>query len=268
MKQFIAEVFPDKNGRMELSGKDFHYLAEVRREPEGTVIQVRLPDGTLSPFRIEKTGRNPKTVILIQEKGKPAENSRIEEGKEENFPHILLFQWILKSHAMDLVIRQAVETGVSDIIPVIGEHCVPSVKPETKNSRWERIVREARQQSGSPVCSRILPVVSTSGISKILGEENSGEILKLMLSEIPGESGTVHGCLGRFSRKTGGLKTVVLAVGPEGGMSHSETDNLIALGFEKIHFNTNVLRAETAALYGLAAVQNSIMELSKWQLKE
>ncbi len=265
MKQFISSVFPDKTGNINLSGKDFHYLVEVRRETEGTVIQVRLPDGNLFPFKIGRIDRDKKNVCLSKEASSPEDSAA---DNANMFPRIILFQWILKSHGMDLVIRQAVETGVEAVIPVAGENCVPSVKPEERNSRWERIVREARQQSGSPVASRIQPAVSPSGIPELLGALQPEETLKLMLSEIPGESGTIHESIGGFCKKNGGIKTVVLAVGPEGGMSRKEAGDLISAGFEKIHFNTNVLRAETAALYGLAAVQNSMMEISKWQLKE
>ncbi|MDE7139967.1 MAG: RsmE family RNA methyltransferase, partial [Treponemataceae bacterium] len=66
-------------------------------------------------------------------------------------------------------------------------------------------------------------------------------------------------------------KTVVraaLAVGAEGGISPQEIAQLCAGGFVPIHFETNILRCETAALYGIAALQNAMTEKHVWQCRE
>ena len=51
-------------------------------------------------------------------------------------------------------------------------------------------------------------------------------------------------------------------------MSRTETDMLRSAGFQSLHFKTNVLRAETAALYAVAAAQTIINEADQWQLPE
>ena len=48
---------------------------------------------------------------------------------------------------------------------------------------------------------------------------------------------------------------IALAVGCEGGFSPKEFEILKQADFLPLHFNTNVLRAETAALYGIAVLQ-------------
>ena len=63
-------------------------------------------------------------------------------------------------------------------------------------------------------------------------------------------------------------ETVTLAVGPEGGMTPGEMERLQNAGFCSVHFRTNVLRAETAALYGIAAVQTALTERVSWQPNE
>ena len=50
-----------------------------------------------------------------------------------------------------------------------------------------------------------------------------------------------------------------MAVGSEGGISPEEVKLLQEKGlFHPIHFAVNILRCETAALYGIAAVQSAI----------
>ena len=54
-------------------------------------------------------------------------------------------------------------------------------------------------------------------------------------------------------------------VGPEGGLSPSETRLLRENGALPIYLGSRVLRAETAAIYGLAAVGTIIRERTEWQ---
>jgi 16S rRNA (uracil1498-N3)-methyltransferase len=51
-----------------------------------------------------------------------------------------------------------------------------------------------------------------------------------------------------------------IAVGTEGGMSDDEIQLFIDVGFARVHFATNILRVDTAALYGMAALQTACME--------
>ena len=48
-------------------------------------------------------------------------------------------------------------------------------------------------------------------------------------------------------------------MGSEGGISPAEVEILQKEHFEPIHFDVNILRCETAALYGIAAVQSAIL---------
>ena len=59
----------------------------------------------------------------------------------------------------------------------------------------------------------------------------------------------------------GKIKRAAIAVGSDGGISPEEVKLLEEKGlFVPIHFAVNILRCETAALYGIAAVQNEINE--------
>ena len=59
-----------------------------------------------------------------------------------------------------------------------------------------------------------------------------------------------------------------MVVGAEGGISPEEINELQDNGFIPIHFDTNILRCETAALYGVAAVQTVLGEKDLWLFKE
>ena len=265
MKQLISQGFPDGDGGLKLEGSEFHYIAEVRREAEGSILHIRLPDGVVRPFKIERIDRQRKELYLS------LAGAAVDEVV--TLPRLILFQWILKSNAMDLVIRQAAEVGASLVVPVAGRRCVPRIKPGERMERWERIIKEARQQSGSAVSTSVAPVTAVEGVRDELCNVGGMDAnLLIMLDEIDGGGKALHERV--LAATKGGAANAgeacgfaaALAVGPEGGMTADERAALAACGFEGVHFNTNILRAETAALYGMAALQNAIMELDKWQL--
>ncbi|HPS44440.1 MAG TPA: RsmE family RNA methyltransferase [Treponemataceae bacterium] len=287
MRQFLLDQPLEPGERVTLEGSDFRYLVQVLRLAPGDTVEARLPDGTLASLAVERLDARAKTVALRRPACPRAEASpsapesgvsanraaaSIRAGESmpplpeipEGFPRIILFQWILKGPKMDQVIRQATETGVSAIVPVSGERCLPREGDSSgRAARWARIVREARQQSGSPVATVVASPVSVGAIGGIWADVSSGRRASaLVLTEAPLARKTLHEYLDI------GMEIVALATGPEGGMTADELGGLERAGFSAVHFRTNVLRAETAALYGIAAAQSAIMESEKWQLKE
>lgn len=65
-----------------------------------------------------------------------------------------------------------------------------------------------------------------------------------------------------------GTIKIAIAVGCEGGISPNELEILRGAGFVPVHFATNILRCETAAIYGIAAVQTAVTERNLWCLKK
>lgn len=281
MRQLVLEHSPDRNGRLLLEGGDYRYLVQVLRKSEGDEVEARLPDGSLSTMRIAAVNRKDRTVSLSSGNMHVSDDPAGIPGElpilpgtsmpslpvmPEGFPFIVLFQWLLKGPKMDQVIRQATETGVALIVPVAGSRCLSrdaGSVGDGKTGRWDRIVREARQQSGSAVSTRILSPVPAGEIAGLWNGLSAGiPSAALVLTEAPLARKSLHEYL------VHGVGAAALAIGPEGGMTAAELDLLSEAGFVAVHFRTNILRAETAALYGIAAVQSALTESEKWQLKE
>ena len=75
MRQFIVSSLPDKNGIITIKGKDFRYLRQVLRVKIGDMINVRLPDGTLSNTTVCNILENQKQIQLqICQKGSADES--------------------------------------------------------------------------------------------------------------------------------------------------------------------------------------------------
>lgn len=275
MRQFISSEFPDKKGFLRIYGKDFRYLRQVLRLKSGDMLVVRFSDGTLRNTTVCKIDENSRE-ILVQicgnlEKTENSCDDDITRGTkaqeiQKSLPdtEYFLFQYIAKPVKMEQIIRQATECGVKFVVPVSGEFSqkqnVLSMQ-HSKKERLERIVREARQQSGSPVETEILEPLTT---------EEAVLFWKKSTSSLSAEEKNVAVALWERSEKTVSLKEIfdaeknkkikkiAIAVGCEGGISPEEIDALISAGFYAVHFPGNILRCETAALYGIAAVQSAL----------
>ena len=181
------------------------------------------------------------------------------------FPRLLLLQGMPKGAKMDLVVRQATEAGVAAVLPLLSGRSLARGDPKGEEggaarvARWERIVREAMQQSGSSTRTRIFEPMLLAELPAVLAslDLKPGDP-RILLHEAPLAQSSMHGYL------TGASDAVALCVGPEGGFAPDEVDFLLGEGFMPLRFAGAVLRAETAAIYAIAAAQIILSERSSW----
>lgn len=271
MRQFVADSQLDLQGCLTVEGKKLHYLTNVLRLSVGDMIYVRLPDGKLRNMTVAKFDETKHKVILQvaganQETKKSFAKADPVESKNED--EIWLFMFEAKPPKMDLIVRQATECGISRIIPVEGAFCQKgSVESARKKSspgddRWQRIITEAREQSGSAVDTRIMESRSLEKALELW--KKTSEITAadaFVLYERTEHSVTLHEGI----KKNNDAKVHALFVGAEGGISPEEIELMLKNNIQCIHFATNILRCETAALYGTAALQNALTEKKVWK---
>ena len=264
MRQFILEKQSIKNGLIVLDGKDFRYLRQVLRVKTGDMVNVRLPDGNLENTTVAKIDDKGKTITLQICAGgdhsltRGVQSTEIEGTLPDT--EYWLFQFLPRPQKFEQIVKQATECGVAKIIPVIGEYSEKSSLNsfESKVERLDRIVKEARQQSGSPVNTVVekpAPLSTAISIWKSAQDSQAGNALGFVLSERDEGIGTIRDII----QNTKDVTRICIAVGSEGGISPSELQSLVEEGsFHPIHFSGNILRCETAALYGIAAVQTAV----------
>jgi 16S rRNA (uracil1498-N3)-methyltransferase len=183
-------------------------------------------------------------------------------------PPIILFQGLPKGAKIDLIIRQATEGGLSEVIPFESEYSAVKIKAgmEEKIRRWERIIKEARQQSGSVIPTGVSAPCTVDGLLGYWTEliTNFPQGVGILLHQepaLPLAQGTFHDYLSNDP------EFVVLAVGPEGGFSPGEAARFMAAGFKPVVMGSTILRTETAALYAAAAVRIILLESASWTPK-
>ncbi len=162
-------------------------------------------------------------------------------GHEATGPAVTLYACLLKGEKFEWVLQKATELGVTVVVPVISERTVAG---GTKPDRWERIVREAAEQSRRAR----LPLlhVPQSWATAVAGA--AGHDLALVPWE-EAERAPLPTVLITQARQAA---RVALLIGPEGGLTAAEVAGAAAAGVLPISLGPHILRAETAALAALA----------------
>lgn len=157
--------------------------------------------------------------------------------------HVTLVLSIFKFDRMEWAIEKCTELGVARIVPAIARrteaHLAAAVVKRVE--RWRRIALQAAEQS----CR-----ISPPEISQPLKLKDAAAIpggLRILLSETEKEV-TLKDALQLPSREG----NVVLAFGPEGGWTGEELKLFQEAGWVSASLGSTILRAETAAIAGLA----------------
>jgi 16S rRNA (uracil1498-N3)-methyltransferase len=260
VRQYISQKNLDSDGLLSIIGKDFRYLKNVLRLKSGDMIYVRLPSGNLQAMTVCLIDEKSKKIILqtcdLSDQINYLENQPEETENIEKCEYIL-FMALPKSSKFDLIVRQATECGISRIIPVETAFSqAGSEKINFRSDRFERIIREARQQSGSPVDTKIQNCLTIKEAADLWHKESQSlkeeESLGVVLYERNDSTVTFKQAVNNKEN----LKKTALFCGSEGGISPEEVELLKKSGFIPVHLKTNILRCETAALYGIASLQS------------
>lgn len=157
---------------------------------------------------------------------------------------IVLLQGIARGEKMDLILQKATELGVARILPVDSERSEVKLDAQRAAKRlahWRQVVVSACEQSGRAVVPDVMaPQPLATGAAL---REGRGFLLD------PFADSTLARLQGS------GLQACTLAIGPEGGWSPRDREQLTASGYEGLRLGPRVLRTETAGLAAIAALQ-------------
>ncbi|MGE5216299.1 MAG: 16S rRNA (uracil(1498)-N(3))-methyltransferase [Chloroflexota bacterium] len=162
---------------------------------------------------------------------------------------LILAVGLTKGEKIDWVIEKATELGAHKIVPFTSIFAVPRLdekKIAARASRWEKIALSAVKQCGRTQLPEISPLCAFDDL--VTG--TWPETLKLLFWEKEAER-SLH----EVHAKLASAKSVLLAVGPEGGFAAQEVEAAQAQGFETVGLGRRTLRAETAAITALGLVQ-------------
>lgn len=137
--------------------------------------------------------------------------------------------------------EKAVEMGVDEIVPVIGER---SERKVFKKDRLERIIVSAAKQSLKAMFPKVKDSISVHDFIAFA----PADALKLIAYCFDGPKVSIKEALADCPHN------VIILIGPEGDFSPTEAAFAMENGFRPVHLGSSRLRTETAAVTAVAAV--------------
>ena len=234
MQRYFVNKIEDK---FILSDSDFHHIKNVMRIKENdNIICVYNNHSYLCKIKYEN---NSYQIIVIEEVTKD-----VELNKE-----VLLYQALIKNDKFDLVVQKSTELGVSKIIPTVFNRSiikVDSSKKDNKLFRYEKIVKEACEQSHRQIMPEVCDYTSVKNIK--LDQDTLG----LMAYENNGDFKSLFNTLNDTSK----YNRIAIVIGPEGGFCDDEVKYLTSIGFKSVSLGKRILRSETASMYLLSVISH------------
>jgi len=266
-----AELIADR--QVLLSGPVAHQVCRVLRMRPGE--RVVLLDDSGWEFETELEEVKPDRV-----KGRVLDK-QLARGEPRS--KISLYQGVLKAARFEFVLQKATELGVVEFIPLIATRTVVARMDavQKKRGRWERIIREAAEQSGRGHLPRLLePMLFSNACAhaqqrgglSLLPWEEARFADSLGLKDVLGKTAPlpINLSIGPEEDLTTkepkmaqyyDVRLVNLFIGPEGGFTQEEAEMARRHDIHSVTLGNRVLRAETAAIAAVAVVLHEMGDL-------
>jgi len=165
--------------------------------------------------------------------------------KTERGPAVKIYLGLalIKEQRLEISVEKATELGVDGVVLFPAERSVRKQVSASRLERFKRIMVEASRQSGR----KLMPELRASKTLSEFIQDAQYSDCRIFLEAY---QETV-----RIEQAVQQAKNIFLAVGPEGDFTASEKALLKGNGFISWHFPLPVLRAETAAMFGVGLVR-------------
>jgi 16S rRNA (uracil1498-N3)-methyltransferase len=220
--------------------------------PSAHVSKVlRLRAGALLTVFDGRGGEFEAQILAIERGGVQVRVGAHDTIEREAPLAVTLLQCLARAERMDWIVQKATELGVSAIVPVASVHSVVRVDAsgaQRRASHWQAVAISACEQCGR---NRV-PVLQPAVPFERACADASGAAGRLVLDPQAAQTLT---SAARALSATALKPALSLLIGPEGGFSAPERATAMHYGFLPCTLGPRILRAETAPLAALAAIQ-------------
>ena len=215
-----------------LNSDDAFHIRKVMRMKLDDLIEI-VDDTKLNICKI--ISLNPVRALIVEDK-----NENNESDKK-----VIVVQSLVNENKMDLVLQKCCELGMYSFYPFKAKNCVVKENDKLikKIDRWQKIVKEASEQSKRNIIPKIGNVLDINGLCQIKAD------IKILLS-VNEMSKSMKNVL----QENKSYDTIIIVVGPEGGFDSLEEEKLVKAGFVRTSLGNRVLRTETASIVALSMI--------------
>jgi 16S rRNA (uracil1498-N3)-methyltransferase len=219
---------------------DRHHLVRVLRLVPGDRVVVADPRGIVAEATLVEVSAERVVADLDAPMARPGR------------PRIVLAPGLARRERMEFTVQKCTELGVDEIWPVLTQRCVVRMDEDRagrRTERWRRIAEEAAKQSQRADVPAVREPLTLGALAAEAG--------RFDVVLVPWEESSSGGLGIGAALDTAGATaetTVLVVIGPEGGLTESEVATLEAAGGVAVTLGDTVLRTETAAVVAVALV--------------
>lgn len=230
---------------LELSGEEVTHIIGARRLRVGDELVLMNGRGKMAHCALEKADKKARKVSL-----RISLIAEVEPAKNE----IILASALPKGDRLSTMLDMACQLGMTQFQPLSFEHSV-SKWNEKLARRCERILIEASKQSRTAVIPGVNPICNYADF--VADRESTPGLM--LLADQCGRPPAYYASLIEST------DTACILVGPEGGLSPQEHALAVLHRVARLKLACAVLRIETAATAGVAALQGASTRLNNLQ---
>lgn len=235
---FYADAIPPVGDVVSIEGDEGFHAATVRRIRPGERLALSDGAGMWSHCEVESVAKRGLTARVLDREVVP-----------RPVPPVTVVQAIPKSERSELAIELATEAGADEFIPWQASRCVArweGSRAENGLRRWRAVARSAARQSRRAYIPVVHGPVSGAELAAFAAQRVAAGAQVLILHE------SAERPLADIA--VAQADSVVLVVGPEGGITDDELSSLAAAGAVAVRLGPTVLRTSTAAAVTLGAL--------------
>ena len=244
---FYIDALPMTGELAVVDGDEGFHASTERRIRPGEELILGDGAGVLARCAVEQTGRDGlRARVLDRWQVRPVQ------------PPVTVVQALPKAERSELAIELATEAGA--FMAWQAARCVArweGARADKGLRRWRAVARAAAQQSRRAYIPSVDGVLSTTALTRRIADEVASGGTVLALHEAAAGPLTNLGL--------GQAKSVMIVVGPEGGIAPDELGALTDAGAVAVRLGPAVLRTSTAAAVALGALG---VLTPRWELPE
>ena len=230
---FLLDEVPDAEELL-VDGAEGRHAVDVLRLAAGERVKVGDGRGVVADGHVVDAGPGGLRVRVVARHEVPAPS-----------PELVLVQALPKGDRGPLAVELATELGVDRIVPWTAARCVTRWRDDRADkgvAKWRSVARAAAKQSRRPRLPEVTDPASTREVCGLLGDADLAVVLHEQARE----------ALAALAVPPSG--TVVVVVGPEGGLTDGAGVELGHAVDQKLRLAPEVLGTSTAGAAALAGL--------------
>lgn len=236
MQRYFIEKECIHDSLISIDAYNHKHMQKVMRYRNGDCVICILPDQRVYQYEIVDIEQG-----LLKQKEELKENHELDVD-------VTLIYGLPKNDKLEWVLQKATELGVKRIVPFLSQRSIIKTDEksfEKKRERYQRILKEAAEQSGRQMIPQLTSLITIDQLPKYLSQKN------LVAYEEAGKFGE-HSMFHQTLQQS--YQSLTIIVGPEGGFDAKEIAIMQEHGVQVCSLGKRILRSETAPLYMLSVI--------------